>query len=164
VFEPRRSQGPLGTGVHLLRWSEGRDGVVSAEAWLTFVFLPLVPLGRWTLERAEAGSRSGRVRHIERPGLWSSLAWVAAGLLVAGVSLLPAYCAVTSFLGSKPAEIGGLFTTAAAILGTLGWLDATRDRVSLRDAWRVLRRAGKDVGPSAAPSPAQAKSTIQKTT
>jgi hypothetical protein len=55
--------------------------------------------------------------------------------------LVPAYVAVTFFMGSTPVELGGLFSSAGAIIGLLGWLDQTRDRVPIRAAVRVLGRA-----------------------
>ena len=67
AFEARRGGGPLGTGVHLLRRRNTASGE-TADAWLTVLFLPVVPFGEWTIERAESvlrnlGCRVFRVRH-----------------------------------------------------------------------------------------------------
>lgn len=142
-LEPTLGRGPVGTGVHLLRRSPAPDGLAVAEAWLTLLFLPLVPLGKWTLARAGSTGSSWVVRRVDGPDLPRSAAWIAGGLLAALASLLPAWLAVAFFVGSKPAELGGLFTSAGAILGALGWLDETRERVPLRDALRVLGRAAR---------------------
>ena len=141
LFEPKRGEGPVGTGVHLLRRTHGPTGVTIADVWLTFLFLPVVPLGRWTMERGRASSTSWLVTHIARPRFVSSMAWVAGGVVATLVSLVPAYLAITSFMGSKPAELGGLFSSAGAVIGTLGWLDQTRERVPFRPALQVLRGA-----------------------
>ncbi len=137
-FEPRRGRGPVGTGVHLLRCTSGLAGPTVAEVWLTVLFVPLVPLGRWTLQREGAPASAWRVTRVGRPHLGRSVAWVAGGLLAALVSLLPAWLAVTVFMGSKPAELAGLFSSAGAIIGALGWLDLTRDRVPFGTATRIV--------------------------
>jgi hypothetical protein len=142
-LEPTRGQGPVGTGVHLLRRSPTPEGATVAEVWLTFVFLPVVPLGKWTLAPAASSGSSWVVGRVDRPSLPWSAAWIAGGLLAALTSLVPAWLAVTFFMGSKPAEIGGLFTSAGAIIAALGWLDGTRARVPVRTALRVLARAGR---------------------
>jgi hypothetical protein len=84
LFSPRRAEGPVGTGVHLLRLTQGTDG-------------------------------------IERDG--------------------PAYGALTFLMGSKIAELAGLFGSVGAIVGTLGWLDETRDRVPFWVALRAMASA-----------------------
>jgi hypothetical protein len=136
-FAPTHGRGPVGTGVHVLRRRSGPDGTTAADVWLTFLFIPLVPLGRWTVEREEGAGSAWRVTGVARPSLGRSAAWVAGGVLAALASLLPAWLAVTLFMGSKPAELGGLFSTAGAIIGALGWLDETRDRVPFRAAVRL---------------------------
>ena len=142
-FEPRRGEGPVGTGVHLVRRSHGPTGVTIADVWLTFLFLPVVPFGEWTVERGGASRSSWRVAQVRRPHLLRSVAWVAGGVVAILASLLPAYVAVSFFMGSKPAELGGLFASAGAIIGTLGWLDQTRERVPFRTAVRILGRASR---------------------
>ena len=142
LFEPTRGVGPVGTGIHLLRQTHLPSGGRVAEAWFTFLFVPLIPVGEWTVDQAgPAGSRR-MVRHVKRPRLWKSLAWVAGGALAILVSLTPAYCAITFFMGSKLASLAGLFTSAGAIIGTLGWLDETRERAPFRFAVQLLATAG----------------------
>jgi hypothetical protein len=68
---------------------------------------------------------------------------MAAGVLALAVALLPAYVAVAFSVGSKPLELGGLFSSVAILCGALGWLDQTRDRVPLRDAVRLLTPPGR---------------------
>jgi hypothetical protein len=130
--------------VHLLRRRHGPTGVTSADAWLTFLFLPVVPLGEWALEQGGPSGASWRVTQVRRPRFWRSAAWVAGGVVAILASLVPAYVAVSFFMGSKPAELGGLFASAGAIIGSLGWLDQTRERVPFRAAVGVLgRRRGR---------------------
>jgi hypothetical protein len=140
-FEPRRGEGPVGTGVHLLRRTHGPTGVTIADVWLTFLFLPVVPLGEWTVERGGAPGSSWLVTQIEKPRALRSVAWVAGGIVAAVASLVPAYVVVAFFMGSKPAELAGLFSSAGGIIGTVGWLDQTRERVPFRTAVRALTRA-----------------------
>jgi hypothetical protein len=140
-FEPSRGMGPVGTGVHLLRQTDAPTGVSVGEAWLTFLFLPVIPFGEWTVDRGSPSSSCRLVRHVKRPSFWKSVAWVAGGALATLMSLAPAYCAITLFMGSKPAELAGLFSSAGAIIGTLGWLDQTRERVPFRIALHALARA-----------------------
>jgi len=142
-FEPRRGEGPVGTGVHLLRRTHDSTGVTIADVWLTFLFLPVVPFGKWTVERGGASGSSWLVTRIERPRVMRSVAWVAGGMVAGLVSLVPAYVAVAFFMGSKPAELGGLFSSAGGIIGTIGWLDQTRERVPFRTAVRALARAAR---------------------
>jgi hypothetical protein len=137
-FEPRRGRGPVGTGVHLLRCTLGPAGTTVADVWLSVLFVPLVPLGRWTLEREGTPGSAWRVTRVGSPHLGRSVAWVAGGLLAALASLLPAWLAVTVFMGSKAAELAGLFSSAGAIIGALGWLDQTRDRVPFGAATRIV--------------------------
>jgi hypothetical protein len=80
------------------------------------------------------------VTQIEKPRLSRSVAWVAGGMVAAVASLVPAYVAVAFFMGSKPAELAGLFSSAGGIIGTIGWLDQTRERVPFRTAVRALAR------------------------
>jgi hypothetical protein len=140
-FEPSRGVGLVGTGVHLLRRTHGPTGVTIADAWLTFLFLPVIPFGEWTVDQGGASGSPWLVRHVKRPSFWTSVAWVAGGVVATLMSLVPAYCAITFFMGSKPAELGGLFSSAGAIIGTLGWLDQTRERVPFRIAVQALARA-----------------------
>jgi len=140
-FEPRRGEGPVGTGVHLLRRTHGPTGVTIADVWLTFLFLPVVPFGEWTVERGGASDPSWLVTQIERPRVLRSVGWVAGGIVAALVSLVPAYVVVAFFMGSKAAGLAGLFSSAGGIIGTIGWLDQTRERVPFRTAVRALARA-----------------------
>jgi hypothetical protein len=127
----------VGTGVHVLRRRSRPDGTTAADVWLTLLFVPVVPLGQWTVEREEGAGSAWRVTRVARPSLGRSAAWVAGGVLAVLASLLPAWLAVTLLMGSKPAELGGLFSSAGAIVGALGWLDQTRDRVPFRAALRL---------------------------
>jgi hypothetical protein len=127
----------VGTGVHVLRRRSRPDGTTAADVWLTLLFVPVVPLGQWTVEREEGAGSAWRVTRAARPSLGRSAAWVAGGVLAVLASLLPAWLAVTLLMGSKPAELGGLFSSAGAIVGALGWLDQTRDRVPFRAALRL---------------------------
>jgi hypothetical protein len=141
AFEARRGGGPLGTGVHLLRRRNTASGE-TADAWLTVLFLPVVPFGEWTIERAESGDE-GRslltLTRVERPRLLKSLAWIAGGLVVAVLALAPGYAAISLPLGSKLLELGGIFLSLTAVVGGLGWLDQTRERVPLQAALRAAR-------------------------
>ncbi len=128
----------VGTGVHLLCRNHGPTGVTIADVWLTILFLPVVPFGEWTVERGGASGSSWLVTQIERPRVLRSVAWVAGGIVAAVASLVPAYVAVTFFMGSKPVELAGLFSSAGGIIGTIGWLDQTRERVPFRTALRAL--------------------------
>jgi hypothetical protein len=139
-FKPIRGQGPVGTGVHLLRRSHGPSVTTIANAWLTVLFVPVIPFGEWTVNRGSASGSSWLVTHVKRPRFWRSVTWVAGGVLATIASLVPAYCAITFFMGSKAAELGGLFCSAGAIIGTLGWQDQTRERVPFRIAVRALAR------------------------
>jgi hypothetical protein len=141
LFEPSRGVGPVGTGVHLLRRSHGPTGITIADAWLTFLFPPVIPFGEWTVDQGGASGSSWLVTHVKRPSFWRSVARVAGGIVATLMSLVPAYCAITFFMGSKPAELGGLFSSAGVIIGTLGWLDQTRERVPFRVAVHALAKA-----------------------
>ncbi len=145
-FRPRRAEGPVGTGVHLLRTSEDQGGELLADAWLTILFLPVVPLGEWVVEPPTAADAPSVVRQVRPPRLAKSALWVAAGIVAALLSLVPAYGALTFLMGSKVAELTGLFATVVAILGPLAWLDETRDRVPIRTAIRALASARRPVG------------------
>ncbi len=144
-FEARRGGGPLGTGAHLLRRRATATGKV-ADAWLTVLFLPVVPLGEWSLERADpgaAGTGALTVPRVERPRALKSLAWIAGGLVAAVLALAPGYAAISLPLGSKVLELGGIFLSLAAVVGGLGWLDQTRERVPLQAALRATRGAAR---------------------
>ncbi len=121
-----------------MRCTPGPAGTTVADVWLTVLFVPLVPLGRWTLQPGGGSGRAWRVTQVGRLHPGRSVAWVAGGLAAAVASLVPAWLAVTLFMGSKPAELAGLFSSAGAIIGALGWLDQTRDRVPLGVATRVV--------------------------
>jgi hypothetical protein len=111
--------------------------VVLADAWLTILFLPVVPLGEWMVER-HSSAASSVIRQVRPPQLVKSVLWVGSGVLAALVSLLPAYGALTTLMGSKVAELAGMFTTVGAILGPLAWLDETCDRIPVRVALRAV--------------------------
>jgi hypothetical protein len=145
AFEARRGGGPLGTGVHLLRRRESATGAV-ADAWLTVLFLPVVPLGEWTLERADpggAGAGTLTVTRVERPRPLKSLAWIVGGILAAVLALAPGYAAISLPLGSKILELLGIFVSLTAVVGGLGWLDQTRERVPFQAALRAARAAAR---------------------
>jgi hypothetical protein len=145
AFEVLRGGGPLGTGVHLLRRRATATGEV-ADAWLTVLFLPVVPLGEWTLERADPGvpgTGALSVTRVVRPRLTKSLAWIAGGLVAAVLALAPGYAAISLPLGSKVLELGGIFLSLTAVVGGLGWLDQTRERVPLRAALHAMRGAAR---------------------
>ncbi len=137
-FQPRRAEGPVGTGVHLLRTTQQEGRVVLADAWLTILFLPVVPLGEWMVERHSTADASSVIRQVRPPQLFKSVLWVGSGVLAALVSLLPAYGALTFLMGSKVAELAGMFATVGAILGPLAWLDETCDRIPIRVALRAV--------------------------
>jgi hypothetical protein len=139
AFKPSRGEGPIGTGVHVLRLTGGPTA--TARVWVTLFFLPVLPLGVWTVKRGAAGDASWLVGQMARPGLLATLAWWAVGLLWAGLCVAPAFCAVAFFMGAKVLELGGMFSTAGLIIASLGWLDQTRERVPVRVAMRVLRGA-----------------------
>lgn len=137
-FQPRRAEGPVGTGVHLLRTTRHEGGVWLADAWLTILFLPVVPLGGWMVERDSASDGSSVIRQVSPPRFVKSVVWIAGGVLAAVLSLLPAYGALTFLMGSKVVELSGMFATVGAILGPLAWLDETCDRVPIRVALRAV--------------------------
>ena len=137
-FQPRRAEGPVGTGVHLLRTTPHDSGVLLADAWLTILFLPVVPLGEWIVERYNAADASSVISQVRPPQLVKSVLWVGGGVLAALLSLVPAYGALTFLRGSKVAELTGMFATVGAVLGPLAWLDETRDRVPMLVAVRAL--------------------------
>jgi uncharacterized protein (TIGR02246 family) len=146
-IEPIRASGPVGTGVHVLRRTPGPSGAAIADVWWTVLFVPVLPLGEWTLQPREASARSWAVTHVARPRPLKAVARVAAGALAAVSSLLPAYAGVTFFTGTRPVELGGLFASAAAIVGALGWLDESCERVRFVAALRVLAgRKGPEAG------------------
>jgi hypothetical protein len=141
LFSPRRAEGPIGTGVHLLRLTQGTDGITRADAWLTFLFLPIVPFGEWIVERDRSVQSVSVVRHVRPARLLKSILWIVGGAVAAFLSLVPAYGALTFLMGSKIAELAGLFGSVGAIVGTLGWLDETRDRVPFWVALRAMASA-----------------------
>ena len=141
TIEPARGRGPLGTGVYLLRTAT-RPAGMDADAWLTVLFLPILPLGRWSLEPADSsGQPACAITRVERPRIAATLPRIAAGLLVAALAFLPAYAALTVETGSKVVELGGIFLSLAIVVGGLGWLDQTRERVPLGAALRAWRGA-----------------------
>jgi hypothetical protein len=140
-LERTRGRGAVGTGVHLLRRVQSLSEATRADAWITVLFVPLVPLGEWSLQPGDAPGSSLRVTHVAPPRVLKSVAWIAGGLLAAVLALLPAFAALTLFMGSKPVELGGLFSSASAVVGVLAWLDLTRERVAVAAAVRVLRSA-----------------------
>jgi hypothetical protein len=109
-----------------------------ADAWLTILFLPVVPLGGWMVERDSASDGSSVIRQVSPPRFVKSVVWIAGGVLAAVLSLLPAYGALTFLMGSKVVELSGMFATVGAILGPLAWLDETCDRVPIRVALRAV--------------------------
>src|SRR4030042_1729672 len=102
-FVPRRAEGPVGTGVHLLRLTRGADGVVLADAWLTLAFLPVVPLGEWIVEREGSTRDPCVIRQVRPPRLRKSIPWIVCGGLAGLASLLPGYGALTFLMGSRGA-------------------------------------------------------------
>ena len=136
-FQPRRAQGPVGSGVHLLRTTRHEGGVVHADAWLTILFLPVIPLGEWIVKH-QPTPEACVIKQVTPPRLVKSALWIGGGFLAAMLSLVPAYGALTFLMGSKVAELAGMFTSVGAILGPLGWLDETRDRVPILVALRAL--------------------------
>jgi hypothetical protein len=133
----------------VLRRASAPGGTTVADVWLTLLFVPFIPLGRWTVERAGGSGSAWRVRQVGRPHPGRSLAWIAGGLLAALASLLPAVLAISFLAGSKTAELAGLFSSAGAIIGALGWLDQTRDRVPFGTAARIA--AARPTSPGEGP-------------
>ena len=138
TFLPTRGEGPVGTGAHLLRVTEAPSGTATAEAWLTLLFLPVFPLGTWAVDRKKEPKALWRIAGVSRPLPSRSLLWLAGGAAYLGLSLVPAFLAVTLFIGSQAAGLGCLFSSVGAIVGALGWLDQTRERVPLGVALRAL--------------------------
>lgn len=88
--------GPVGTGVHLLGHHPGRPDPQWVDAWLTVLFFPLVPIGRWRVVCAaeERVCDSGRtlaveVRSRERLAVKPSLERVVYAIGVAVATLAP---------------------------------------------------------------------------
>ena len=127
----------------LLRLTQGTDGIRRADAWLTFLFLPVVPLGEWIVERDGRVQGVCVIRNVRPPRLLKSTLWIVGGVVAAVLSLVPAYGALTFLMGSRVAELAGVFGSVGAILGTLGWLDETRDRVPVRVALRAMASADR---------------------
>jgi len=140
-FQRGRADGPVGTGVHLLRTTPLEGDGLLADAWLTILFLPVIPLGEWVVERGVDAEASSFIRQVRPPQLARSVLWAGGGVFAALLSLVPAYGALTFFMGSKVAELAGMFVTVGAVLGPMAWLDETRDRVPVRVALRALVNA-----------------------
>ena len=141
LYQPSRAEGPVGTGVHLLRVTQRAGGVALADAWLTIFFLPVVPLGEWAVERSNLVQNTSVIRQVRPPRLLKSILWIVGGALAFALSLVPGYGALTFLMGSKVAEMAGLFCSVGVIIGALGWLDETRDRVPIHVALRALATA-----------------------
>ena len=139
ILTTSRATGPVGTGVYALRWTTNLEGVRSADVWLTLLFFPCLPLGRWEVVKDAQREEAWLVQQVRSPHLTSSL-WILGATIGVGLSLVPGYLALSCFMGHKLLELGGTFTTAGLILGALGWLDQTRERVPTAAALRVMAR------------------------
>jgi hypothetical protein len=135
--------GPVGTGVHLLRPIEDSAQEKVAEAWLTLLFLPLVPLGTWMLVPEPGRSDQWVLRGVRPPGVARSVATVVRFYVSAALTFVPGYVVVAFFMGNKVLELAGLFSTAGLIVGLLAWLDSTRERIPLRILARARRGNGR---------------------
>lgn len=134
--------GPLGTGVHLLRSTPGDGGQRVADVWLTFLFLPLVPLGRLALA-GEGPAWKLRARRTAAPA--RALATLLSFWIGAAAAFVPAGLAVRYFIGNQLAALTLMFCTLLLVVGALAWLDSTRGRIPLR-ALRALARLGPGRG------------------
>ena len=132
--------GPLGTGVHLLRSTPRDGGQKVADIWLTFLFLPLVPLGRLVLA-GEGPAREPRARTAAAPA--RALATLLSFWVGAAAAFVPAGVAVRYFIGNQLAALTLMFCTLVSVVGALAWLDSTRGRIPLR-ALRALAGMGPD--------------------
>jgi len=127
-------EGPLGTGVFLLRLRDMQDHKLEGQAWLLIAFLPIAPRGRVGLAEKpgpQAGAGHGRLYDEEgplplRPGdAATTYARGAAGLaFVLGCMTMACLCAAeSSWLGGLGVLLGG-----ALPLALVGWLDQTLPR------------------------------------
>ncbi len=133
-----RAVGPVGTGVHILRWCEREGGPRVAELWLTVLFFPVVPLGSWVMSEQPERLSSCSVTDVRPPHLGASAAWFLGGIMMGVLSLLPASVALWFFSGHTVAELAGCLVSVGVIIGMLGWLDQTRDRMPIRATVRIL--------------------------
>lgn len=169
----RFGSGPLGTGAHLAghrgSWSEPHD----VEVWLLVLFLPLLPLARWSVSAAEAiGSGEGRVLELtvhatSRLGPGAALGRVARALGLFVLCASPLTVAVwrigrpwatpvlTTVLGSlvsagllekvgMAVEMGAALAGAVIPVVALMLLDETLPRVPLRSAMGLEPRGEAD--------------------
>jgi hypothetical protein len=117
-------EGPLGTGVYVLRLRPVEGGQLEGDSWALGLFLPLVPLGRVRLTREderryreEAVGPSREVAAVYARG--------AAGLAFVLGCMATAYLCVAE--SSWFAGLGVLFGGGLP-LALLGWLDQTLHR------------------------------------
>ncbi len=134
--------GPVGTGVHLVRYAERSDRLVAADVWLTAAFLPLLPLGTWTFG-SHGPDTPWTLDRVVAPAPLRAIATFAVGLLTVAAVFVPAALALTVLMGSKWLELAGVLGSAALLVVLLAWLDEKWQRVPLRAAATVLwnRRA-----------------------
>jgi hypothetical protein len=142
--------GPVGTGVHLLRARPAPGGDLMRDAWFSFLFLPLVPLGTWVLTADRPGPL-WTLRSVKAPTPVRSIATLGVWFGTAILTFMPGYVAVTFFMGSKVLELAGLFGTAGLVIGLLAWLDETRPRVLLGQVVALLRRRAQPRTPAGSP-------------
>jgi hypothetical protein len=129
--------GALGTGIHLVWTLADTAPRRVAEVWATLLFLPVVPLGTWVLERQAAPEGRWVVRAIRPPTAPRSVLTAATFCGGALLALVPAYVALELFMGRQLIGITGLLMSAGLIVGAWAWLDSTRARIPLRAAFNA---------------------------
>jgi hypothetical protein len=130
-----KGEGPLGTGVFLLRERRVEPHALEAQAWLLLAFLPLVPRGRvrLTLRQETLAAADGAPLYDDaerlplEPG--DAAATYARGLAALALVLLSVtlgYLCVaeSSWLGGLGVLLGG-----GLPLALLGWLDQSVPRL-----------------------------------
>jgi hypothetical protein len=110
----------------------------AADVWVTLLFLPVLPLGKWVVERRGEQEPTWALRSVQRPALLDAVATVVAFYAVAVLVFVPGFAGVAYFVGNQLLSLAGLFASLGLIIGLMGWLDSTRSRVPLRDVIRSL--------------------------
>ena len=120
--------GPVGTGAHLLGYQRVRQDTQVIDAWLTVLFFPLVPIGRWrvvspTEERLDrdAPTVALEVRSRSRPTIRPTLRRLALAIGIVMVILAPLVFGVR-MIGDPWATdlVNGLLGKVPTMLASLG--------------------------------------------
>jgi hypothetical protein len=118
-------EGPLGTGVYVLRLRPQDGGGFEGERWALAGFLPLVPLGRVRLIQKDEHYEEQAAGMPASSDLVATYARGLAGLAFVLACLAMAYLCVAE--SSWFAGLGVMFGGGLPLL-LLGWLDQTLRR------------------------------------